>query len=242
MRLNPIIDDHFNMPAFQQSEKKRINFTRPILAWLIAFVATAAAIAITYFWVDRPLAFWVHDHVRRSYHVALNNAGRYPDPLIPIAAIIFVCLGLRALAGRLLTHAQTAAFSGSVSIIFAEVIKDQLKLIFGRTWPEPGIQDNPSLISSGTYGFHFMQGGSAYQSFPSGHMAAACAVITVLWIWYPRLRWLCIVAATTCGAGLIVLNYHFLSDVIGGAFVGVSTGLMASAISKGSAPIFLRRT
>jgi membrane-associated phospholipid phosphatase len=75
-----------------------------------------------------------------------------------------------------------------------------------------------------------MHGGAAYQSFPSGHMAATCAVVSVLWIWYPRLRWLVTIAGIAVGVGLIGANYHFLSDVIAGAFIGISIGWMAVAI------------
>jgi membrane-associated phospholipid phosphatase len=37
--------------------------------------------------------------------------------------------------------------------------------------------------------------------------------------------------------GLIGANYHFLSDIIAGAFVGVSTGWMATALWKACRPV-----
>ncbi len=61
-------------------------------------------------------------------------------------------------------------------------------------------------------------------------MAAACAVLSVLWIWYPRLRSLWSIAGLAAGGGLVGLNYHFLSDVLAGAFLGGSIGWMATAI------------
>jgi membrane-associated phospholipid phosphatase len=63
-------------------------------------------------------------------------------------------------------------------------------------------------------------------------MAATCAVISVIWFWYPRWRWLCALAAVAVGFGLVGANYHFLSDVIAGAFLGISVGWTASAIWK----------
>ncbi len=227
--------------AFKINAGRQAHFAiRPIFAWLLALALVSAAVMIAYLWLDRPIAFWVHDHVRRSYHVALNQAGHYPNPLIPLAVIVFVLLGLRALSGRPLFHGQVVAFICSMSIILTGAIKDLLKYVFGRTWPETWIAGNPSLMGNGAYGFHFMQNGSAYQSFPSGHMAVTCAMITVLWIWYARFRMIYLIAALAAGSGLVLLNYHFVSDVIAGAFVGVSAGWMMTAIARESVTIFLQ--
>ena len=154
------------------------------------------------------------------------------NPLIPISVVVFVILGFLAFIGRPFSKRETAAFLCSISIIVAATIKDELKFVFGRTWPDTWTNDNPSFLRDGVYGFNFMHGGTTYQSFPSGHMAAVCAAAAVLWILYPRLRWVWLLAALTVGTLLVVGNYHFLSDVIAGAFVGISTGSFAAVISK----------
>ncbi len=56
--------------------------------------------------------------------------------------------------------------------------------VFGRDWPETWIDNNPSLIRDGAYGFHPFHGNSAYGSFPSGHTARTLAVAAVVWIAY----------------------------------------------------------
>lgn len=209
---------------------------RAISQWIAALAATAAAVVISFQWFDRPIASFAHAHFARPNHGLFENLTHIPDPLIPLAAIVFVVLGLRALAGRSLSNYQAAAFVCSLSVIFGEAIKDQLKLVFGRTWPETWTQNNPSFIRDGVYEFNFMHGGGAYQSFPSGHMAASCAVISVLWVWYPRLRALLAIAGLAVAVGLVGANYHFLSDVMAGAFVGLSTGWMATAIWRAWVP------
>ena len=100
--------------------------------------------------------------------------------------------------------------------------KAELKLVFGRTWPSSWMGNNPSYVRDGIYGFNFFHGGNEYASFPSGHMAMICAVIAVLWVYFPAARTFYVVAILTAGAGLVVANYHFLSDVITGSFVGVT--------------------
>ena len=203
---------------------------RAISQWIAALAATAAAVVISFQWFDRPIASFAHTHLARPNHGIFENLTHFPDPLIPLAVIALVVLGLRALTGKSLSNYQAAAFVCSLSVISGEEIKDQLKFIFGRTWPETWTQNNPSFIRDGVYGFNFMHGGGAYQSFPSGHMAASCAVISVLWICYPRLRALLAIAGFAVAVGLVGANYHFLSDVIAGAFVGVSCGWIMTAI------------
>jgi membrane-associated phospholipid phosphatase len=205
---------------------------RAFILWLAGLAATSVMVAIAFQWLDRPIALFAHSQAGRSHHGIWVGLTHIPDPLIPLAVIAFVVLGLRALLGKAMSRHRAAALVGSVSVIVAETTKDQLKFIFGRTWPETWTHNNPSFIHDGVYGFHFLHGGEAYDSFPSGHMTATCAVISVIWLWYPHLRWLCAIAALAVAAGLVGANYHFLSDVIGGAFVGMSVGWMTTAIWK----------
>jgi membrane-associated phospholipid phosphatase len=201
-----------------------------LLKWLASLAITAAMVTISFEWLDRPIALMVHSGQPHSGSGILDQLLRIPDPLIPIASIAFVGLGLQAMLGRSFSNLHAAAFACSLSVLSAEAIKNQFKLFFGRTWPETWAKNNPSFIRDGVYGFHFMHGGVGYDSFPSGHMAATCAVISVVWVWFPRLKWLGAVAGLAVGAGLVGADYHFLSDVIAGAFLGVSTGWMACVI------------
>lgn len=213
---------------------------RGAFVWLASLMATVVIVAISFQWLDRPIALLAHRELHHSHNGTWELLTHIPDPLIPLALIAFVVVCLRALLSRSLSNYQAAAFVCSISVIFAETTKDQLKFLFGRTWPETWTENNPSFIRDGVYGFNFLHGGGAYQSFPSGHMAAACAVLSVLWIWYPRLRWFWMIAGLAVGAGLVGANYHFLSDVIAGAFLGASTAWLVRSIWKVSAPVSFR--
>jgi membrane-associated phospholipid phosphatase len=114
----------------------------------------------------------------------------------------------------------------SIGLIVAEAVKSQLKFVFGRTWPETWVRNNPSFIHDGVYGFNFFHGGTGYASFPSGHTAVTCGVISVLWILYPKFRPFYAAVVLAVAVGLIGADYHFLSDVLAGGFVGTSVGWM----------------
>jgi membrane-associated phospholipid phosphatase len=207
------------------------NNRRAILLWFVSFVATSLLVMVGYVWFDRPIARFFNDYFHWAHrHISNTPVTHIPDPLIPISVLVFVILGFLALGSHSFSKVLTSAFLCSISVIVAATMKDELKFVFGRTWPKTWIGDHPSFLRDGSYGFNFMHGGTTYQSFPSGHMAAICAASAVLWIVYPRLRWIWFLMALTVGTLLVGTNYHFLSDVIAGAFVGISTGWFATTI------------
>jgi len=200
----------------------------PLQRWLLALALTTVIVIIGFHWLDRPIAFWVHAHLGGSGRRVFEPLTRIPDPLVPAAVIAFFGLGLRALAGGLLSRLTAVMVACSVSVTVAQATKNLLKYVFGRTGPETWTHNNPSLIHDGAYGFNWLHGGPGYESFPSGHMAAICAVISVLWICYPRLKALWALAAFAVAVSLIGADFHFFSDVVAGSFVGVSTGWMTT--------------
>ncbi len=95
------------------------------------------------------------------------------------------------------------------------VVKSLLKYVFGR------VNTREWLIKPELYGFHWFQGGEVYSGFPSGHMAVFTALAVSLWRYYPGYRPVCMIFLLVLALALIITNYHFLSDVIAGAYAGV---------------------
>ena len=197
--------------------------------WAATFLAVAVFTLIAISWLDRPIALLLHG----MFGGRPVPAGviRSPGLSIPlIASSVFVAFGLAALIGRQFSKLETVVLLCTVGVLAAEVIKNQLKFVFGRTWPdswEPGIT---SLVRDNVYGFYFFHGGQSLESFPSGHAAVAAAVISVLWISYPKLRMAYAICISAADLGLVLLNLHFLSDVVSGTFVGISAGWFTVAV------------
>ena len=196
--------------------------------WAIGFGLTAAAVVFSYFWLDRPIASFVHQYLR-SFDVfaALTYV---PAVTVPFAVIVFAAVTLRVLTGQALSRLQTVIVLSGASLAISEAVKAQLKFAFGRTWPETWVRDNPSFIRDGVYGFNPFHGGPGFAAFPSGHMSAICAVLSVLWICYPKFRALYAICMAVVGIGLVGADFHFLSDVIAGAFLGIWTGWLTVAL------------
>lgn len=207
---------------------------RRIVLWLIWLALTAAFCAAAYAWFDRPIAYFMHKELERP--ALLAQLPRISEWLVGAASVVFVLLGLRGLTGRPLARLEAVILVCGLSIIISAALKNELKLMFGRTWPETWIGNNPSLIRDGVYGFFFFHGGRGYESFPSGHTAAVCAGMSVLWLCYPRWRALYAVVVGLVVVGLLGSDFHFLGDIVAGGFVGASTGWLAVLMWEAGGP------
>jgi membrane-associated phospholipid phosphatase len=194
----------------------------PLQKWSLWLGITASADMASYFWLDRPIALFSHEQLHQYNLFA--KLTQIPEFISPIVIIAFAAIGLWALSGRPLSRIQTAVVLAAASLAVAAAVKDQLKFVFGRTWPETWVRNNPSFIRDGVYGFNPFHGGPEYAAFPSGHTTAICAVMSVLWICYPRFRLLYAICIAAVAIGLVGADFHFLGDVIAGAFLGISTG------------------
>jgi membrane-associated phospholipid phosphatase len=67
---------------------------------------------------------------------------------------------------------------------------------------------------------------SRFHSFPSGHTTIAFAVAAALATAAPATRRTWLAVAGGVGASRLLLNAHFLSDVVGGAFIGWWAGTL----------------
>lgn len=194
-------------------------------SWLLSFAVTVALVLFCVALVDRPVALSAQDwfgalHFERLVFHAPSMVG------LLVVAVLVVALARRMLVlpfGRV----DLAFLLGAASLVVAEVAKRALKVLFGRTWPKFA---HPSFLRDGAYGFHPLHVGHPFESFPSGHMTAMCALVSVLWIFFPRLRALCVACAALLATILILGDYHFVSDVIAGSFLGTSVGIAVTSL------------
>lgn len=179
----------------------------------ILFLATAILTILSYKFLDQPISLFVFKYLRQDIFKFLTHI---PDVMIYLSVIMF----LLCVLGRQFPSLKTAAILSCVSLIANSLVKSFLKYCFGRTWPETWINNNPSFIRDNIYGFNFFHGGHEYASFPSGHTSATLTVFTILWFCLPRYRIIYGLISSALLISMVAANYHFLSDVIAGAFLG----------------------
>jgi membrane-associated phospholipid phosphatase len=196
---------------------------------LLALVGCVLAVVICYYFIDRPVAFFVHDH-----KIAKVEEFRWltePPPLVQSwSPFVLAILAVRRAVGPW-QRWQHTLFLACVSLIVADQFRESLGDVCGRYWPETWHNDNPSLIGTGAYGFHPFETGDDVGSFPSGHAARIMAFATVFWLAMPRVRWLYGFITAPMLVALVAMNYHFVSDVIAGSVLGAIVGTWATALA-----------
>ena len=198
--------------------------SRPCLrtAWLSAAACLLMALAAIA-WIDRPVVDFAHVHTQGTRWI--QQIAELPSPLFVLAWPTFAIIGAVLIWRRELPAWAITLWLAAGATGVGRELKQGLKLAFGRTWPATWIHENPSYLRDGVFEFRFFGGdGAAYASFPSGHLTVMLAFATVLSLRHRALRWPCAVAIALTSFGQIAAAYHWTSDALAGAALGIAVG------------------
>jgi membrane-associated phospholipid phosphatase len=206
------------------------GYTRP--NWRTPALATVGALAligVCIAFVDRPLATFSHDVIHHPYWAkAVTKLAEAPDPIAILTLIVLA--GLYAWRRQFGPASRTAA-AAALATVLATITVIVLKVAFGRLWPETWTTPpNPSWITNHQFGFAPFHGGIGYESFPSGHTTRITAPFAVLWQRVPRWRLLWVLPTLVVAIGLLASDYHYLSDCIAGACLGIASAAAIMAL------------
>jgi len=181
--------------------------------WVGPLLVTTVVVIACMAFVDRPVASWVQETLTsRAYYEWANRFYLLLLVGFGITGLIVIVTGARSLMRRMRDRSTIAVASAAAvgGVIAAEL----LKLVVGRS---PAY---PDYVEHGLYSFHPLGPGT----FPSATTTAVTAMATVLMARVPRHGALWVTVAVLIAASLPLTNSHWLSDVIGGAFVGAVIG------------------
>lgn len=133
-------------------------------------------------------------------------------------------IGWAVIRGRPLRPRMASLLLSGCAGIAGLGLSELLKLVIGRT---PVF---PDFVVQGTYRFAPLHQG--FGSFPSTTAATVSAVVGIMWMAWPRGRAAYALLLLTVGVVIVLVNAHWLSDVLAGVFVGrgVATAVLAAAV------------
>jgi membrane-associated phospholipid phosphatase len=189
-----------------------------------ALIGGMLLVGVAILFVDRAASTWSHNHLHHA--AVLDWLTHLVDPLRPAAVMCLAGMGIASVfGGRQLGERGRTLASACLAILVSVEIKEQLKQLFGRSWPETWVNDNPSWIGDHVYAFNFLHGGPGWESFPSGHTTQIAALAAVIWLRIPQIRWLGVALCALVALGLWGSDYHFVGDILAGALLGAVCGI-----------------
>ena len=188
--------------------------------WLLCLLICILAVTVAFVYFDVPIAHRVYGIFGPTKGLATGLAS---DVLLSIeAAVVLALVILRITHGHLSPFREATALACLTSICAYAINDRALKPLFGVPGPA-------TVIRGAQHAFHLLNGASNY-GFPSGHMVLAGAFAGVFMRLYRRSVWP-LSALLLLAAGLLILgDWHFVSDIIAGTFLGVSAGLLAGEV------------
>jgi membrane-associated phospholipid phosphatase len=202
-----------------------MQYRRLLIQSVCSVLACAGLVVICYYYIDRPVAEWVCNH---SPFWPAPDWMRFSDfitAMMVAAPVLLVMAALRRLRGPWQRwEAQLAVIAASVFVM--TLLKQLFKWTFGRPSSTLWIFSGGSAIPNNPdYAFHWFHGFFPYVAFPSGHLTVACTVGAIVWFIWPKWRWLALAVIAFVAVCLIITNYHYVGDIIAGAFLGWLGGL-----------------
>jgi membrane-associated phospholipid phosphatase len=179
-------------------------------------------VVISYFFFDVPITLFCKglDRSVTDFFGLITEFGISTWYLVGSFGIFLIFSFVRP--QKLYAHRALFLFA---SIAVSGIVANIIKVIIGRYRPE-------MLFEKGLYGFNFFNYAHGLTSFPSGHTATTFSLAFALSIFFPRYRTLLFCFALAVGASRVIITSHYLSDVVGGAYVGmISVFLLRQAFS-----------
>ena len=190
----------------------------PDLRWLLSLLICTLVVAVAFGYFDVPIAHRVYGLLRSADRLATGFSSAV---LLGVeAAVVLALVVVRITRGHLSPFREATALACLTSICAYTINDTTLKHLFGVP--------NPAAVLHGSRHAFNLLSGSSSSSFPSGHMALAGAFAGVFMRLYRTSVWLFSALLLLAAGLLIVGDWHFVSDVIAGTFIGVSAGLLAA--------------
>jgi membrane-associated phospholipid phosphatase len=166
--------------------------------------------------VDRPVALFVRDYLfgNRLWSTLTSSL---PDKLL----LVVVLISLASYGGHLYRrkkqildlHTRLLGFI-ALSLPVSYGVRAILKISFGRVVTRLWIQ------APRHYEFHWFHGGTGFNGFPSGHMIVFTTLFAAICRYQPAYKLPCYLLLGGLAVMLVTTNYHFVSDVIYGTYIG----------------------
>jgi 4-amino-4-deoxy-L-arabinose transferase-like glycosyltransferase/membrane-associated phospholipid phosphatase len=165
------------------------------------------------FWFDEPVRSFIKDRageedMRMMFRITRLGQGIW---LLNLSLAVWVA-GFFLKRQRWMEAARFSCYGLAAVALAVQILKRSI----GR--PRPWLSDQGIVHLGPSFA-------NSYDSFPSGHAVSTFMVATVFAKFFPQGRWVYYGIAALIAVSRVYIDWHFTSDVIGGAALGIGIGL-----------------
>ncbi|WP_440617410.1 phosphatase PAP2 family protein [Cysteiniphilum sp. 6C5] len=200
------------------------HFKKLIQTTVLYGIITFIICALSYLYLDRLLVLSISEELQHNILIKLSNIlSVIFDPNNWF--VLFIILVITCIWQKIRSQLNPRLLVWIISLFIAIAAATVLKVTLARYRPELFLHD-------GLYGFHWMSHKRLFNSFPSGHATLGFAGLLGLayLIQNKKFTVLCIVIALIITISRILSSQHYLSDVLGGVYIGVFSYLWAKTL------------
>jgi hypothetical protein len=197
----------------------RAGLTSTVRRRIAAAGAVGACVIVCMVFVDRPLAVWLDQQFRGGPIYEASLRGLYPlKGLGLIGALLLVGGGVWRIVGGSIPRSIRRLVDALLAAAVALALTLFLKWAIGRS------DADPLFLRDHIYAFHPFRRGEGYGAFPSSTLAVSSAFLSGLGITRQRDRLVAGCVLLVLLLAVLITNSHWLADLIGGTFLGVTIG------------------
>ncbi len=166
---------------------------------------------LSYYFIDLKLTILFHEYHDKGIFEDITKLG-------DASWILILSLSIFLIFRKYKTKLANQALFIFTTIVASGLIVNILKPIFSRARPKLYFENNE-------FGFNLFdfQFGHIYSSFPSGHSITSFGLAIALILLFPRYKVIFLILGAIIASSRIVLEAHYLSDVLIGSGLGALT-------------------
>lgn len=192
---------------------------------LYALLVTSCFYWVSFNFLDKSIADAFHYMPHTGYLypfcqvITLLGSAKTGFVFTLVSFVLAIFVLLKQPQNKLANHLLIMALAMVVAIF----LETTLKYLLGRYRPE-------MLFQQGLYGFHYLSHQFLLNSTPSGHTTRFFVLVTGFSMMWKRLSPIFILLGLAVAFSRIVLEFHYLSDVVFGAMLGTFATLWIGRI------------
>jgi|JI9StandDraft_1071089.scaffolds.fasta_scaffold136876_2 membrane-associated phospholipid phosphatase len=184
--------------------------------WLLLFFFTV----IASFYLDKSLLLAFPPNIY-LLKISLLLEKAFTPLLYPLLGAFLL---LASYKNFFLKEKRELLLEGTITSSLIYCVTGFLKVVIARARPT-------LFLEEGVYGFFFPVYADLYRSFPSSHTAIAFGLFMLFWH-KKKISGLWVILPIAVGISRLVLQKHFASDILAGAFIGILCALKAERARK----------